>query len=172
MNFYIKLLLLFWSKSNSENMKTITYLFALLTISLFLSHCGTDNPVNNGGNGNSQVVYTLDSFSIHTYSPGLFDTNLTQYRSFSLDTFSVSFQVFTNNDSTNYDYVSYNIVDSGNVISTQTIHGFHSGDSYYFTGHLSNNAINKVVNLNIGLRNNYIGIHKYTTIKYFKIINQ
>ena len=98
-------------------MKTITYLFVLLSISMFAYHCGSDNPVNNGGSVPvTTTLLKVDSFSLHTTTPGNSDRDLNGSFQGRLGNFKLKFSLFCNNDTNTSDYMYYGIIQNGQLV--------------------------------------------------------
>ncbi len=153
-------------------MKTLCNYFLIPAIAvLFIYSCGNDTVTNNNGNSGNTIFYSLDSFTLRTSNFGFHDTGYTNISIFDLDSFKVSFNVYTNNDSNSYDYANFSIIDNGNNILEYTLHhDFLQGQPYIFYGHSDSALVNKTINLNLGLRNTVLPTpEKYISIRNFKI---
>lgn len=145
-------------------MKTI---IILITVAI-LYGCGGDT-VMNIGNNTSSVIFQVDSFSIRSNTVGLYDTNYTANKIYDLDSFKVSFSIYTNNDSSDYDLTRYSIVDNGRVILTHDIQYPRNNTHYSFNGYSDSGNVNKTFNIDLKLRNFFINANRYITVKNFRV---
>ena len=159
----------------NQNNRVIGFIMLLLVVALiasFVFGCGNDTINNTVNNNSSQIVYSLDSFSVHTYTVGFYDTAFSSRQRIDLDSFKVSFWIYTNNDSNDFDKTSFNIVDTGNVILSKNISYCPNGSFFSFSGYSENGLCEKTVNIDLSLRNIFLPAnHKYLSVRNFKIEN-
>lgn len=146
------------------SMKT---LIILITVAV-LYGCGNDT-LNNTGIETSSLVFSVDSFSLHTQTVGFYDTNYTANKLYDLDSFKVSFSIYTNTDSNDYDLTRFSVVDNGRLILTHDIQYPRNNTHYSFNGYSDSGNVNKTFNIDLKLRNFNINSYKFLTVKNFKI---
>lgn len=124
---------------------------------------------NTGNNPVSSVIFQLDSFKVMSETQGFNDTSYSGIKVCDLDSFKVSFTVFTNKDSTDYDYTRFSIVDNGTVILTHSLPYVPNGSSFVYYGYSSEGNINKTFNIDLGIRVPVLHSGKFLMVKNFKV---